>query len=269
MVRIAPALSLPLIRPIQWARRRVNCCLPPPDAGEYRFTVNALDANAPVLIVSKAKFDKTLYLRGINDDWSPSLPVSYTGRGAYRITTAVNAGEQSYKFAEEDWSNPNLGLADAGASLGVGGEATLEQGSNDNINTNFASTGNYVFSLDVNNKENPLAMLQPENRLPKSMYVRGVNGDWGASFPLTYHGGNLYEADIDLSSGAQNFKIASEDWSVEYTVDRAINLFEKVEMAPGGGKGNTTFTLNTDTSVNFTFDANSANPTLILKSNDS
>ena len=241
----------------------------PPDAGEYRFTVNALDANAPVLIVSKAKFDKTLYLRGINDDWSPSLPVSYTGRGAYRITTAVNAGEQSYKFAEEDWSNPNLGLADAGASLGVGGEATLEQGSNDNINTNFASTGNYVFSLDVNNKENPLAMLQPENRLPKSMYVRGVNGDWGASFPLTYHGGNLYEADIDLSSGAQNFKIASEDWSVEYTVDRAINLFEKVEMAPGGGKGNTTFTLNTDTSVNFTFDANSANPTLILKSNDS
>lgn len=241
----------------------------PPAAGEYRFTVNALDANAPVLIVSKAKFDKTLYLRGINGDWSPSLPVAYAGRGIYRVRAAVGSGEQSYKFAAEDWSNPNLGLADAGASLAVGGEATLEQGSSDNINTNFAAAGNYVFSLDANNKENPLAMLQPENRLPKSLYVRGVNGDWGASFPLTYRGENLYEADLDLSFGAQNFKIASEDWSVEYTVARAINLFEKVEMTPGGGKGNTTFTLNTDTSVNFIFDANSANPTLILKSNDS
>ena len=241
----------------------------PPDAGEYRFSVNALDANAPVLIVSKAKFDKTLYLRGINGDWSASLPVAYAGRGLYRVTTAVDTGEQSYKFAGEDWSNPNLGLADVGVSLGVGGEATLEQGSSDNINTNFASAGNYVFSLDANNKENPLAMLQPENRLPKRMYVRGINGDWGASFPLTYQGENLYEADLDLISGAQNFKIASEDWSVEYTVDRAINLFEKVEMTPGGGKGNTTLTLSADTGVNFTFDANSANPTLILKSNDS
>ena len=260
-----PAVSLDT--PYTMGTAAGNLSFTPADAGEYRFTVNALDKNAPILTISKAKFDKTLYLRGINGNWDPSLPVAYAGKGAYRVTATVNAGEQSYKFAGEDWSSPNLGLADADASLNVGGKTTLQQGSNDNIGTSFAAAGDYVFSLDANQKENPIVMLQPANRLPESMYVRGVNGDWGTSFPLTYNGENLYEVDINLKSGAQNFKIASEDWSVEYTADGAVNLFEKIEMVPGGGKGNTAFTLDADTSVKFIFDANSANPGLIIKSN--
>ena len=260
-----PAVSLDT--PYTMGTAAGNLSFTPTDAGEYRFTVNALDKNAPILTISKAKFDKTLYLRGINGNWNPSLPVAYAGKGVYRVTATVNAGEQSYKFAEKDWSNPNLGLADADASLNVGSKTTLQQGSNDNIGTSFAATGDYVFSLDANKKENPIVMLQPANRLPESMYVRGVNGDWGTSFPLTYNGENLYAVDINLKSGAQNFKIASSDWSVEYTADGTVNLFEKIEMVPGGGKGNTAFTLDADTSVKFIFDANSANPGLIIKSN--
>jgi uncharacterized repeat protein (TIGR01451 family) len=91
-----------------------------------------------------------------------------------------------------------------------------------------------------------------------TIYVRGTFNGWanppppGASF--TNFGGGVYKARFRAVAGDQDFKVATADWSTEFTVDGAMPLDAPTTLQPGGGLGNTTVAIPADGCYDFTLD---------------
>uniref|UniRef100_A0A486XTU3 Putative pullulanase n=1 Tax=Rheinheimera sp. BAL341 TaxID=1708203 RepID=A0A486XTU3_9GAMM len=100
-----------------------------------------------------------------------------------------------------------------------------------------------------------------------TVFVRGGMNGWGESDAFTYDGDGIYKAELEITAGSYEFKVASSDWS---TVDKgagadgnAVNLGAAKVLAQGGGNLSATFPA---TAVYiFTLDAtNKDTPTLTV-----
>ena len=67
--------------------------------------------------------------------------------------------------------------------------------------------------------------------IKEDLYLRGLNGDWGTSphARLVYQGSNKYETVLRVARGTNNFKIADENWQVEYSNYLAPVTFGEAE----------------------------------------
>ncbi|MBB3167302.1 alpha-1,6-glucosidase domain-containing protein [Simiduia aestuariiviva] len=240
-----------------------------PSTGEYRFTVDASNASAPLLTVTlAAPYANTVYLKGSMNGWSDVLAVPYVGQGIYQVPMYLAAGSYQFKLADASWSAPNLGLQTGGDVIGVNGSVTLADGSNDNINVTLANSGDYVFTLDTRDAVNPQLHLVQANRLPSPMYLKGSMNGWSNVDALTELGDNRYQIAVPLSAGGYEFKIANDNWSVEFTADGSVQLLQPRALVPGAGKGNSTLQLQGGGTVMFTLDANFAEPLLTVRVQD-
>ena len=128
-----------------------NLLLTVATAANYRFEVDARNPDAPVLkVYQEDLFAATpVYLRGTVSsagwDANAANQLVYVGKGLYRLTLTMAAGDYMFKVAETNWSNPNLG----GSAVVLGEPNELIQGSNDNIGISIPEAGDYRFTLDT------------------------------------------------------------------------------------------------------------------------
>lgn len=128
------------------------------DAGEYSFKLDATDPVNPVLVVEKGPYPVSIFIRGLNGDWSESNPLKFVGGTSYEARIPVEGlgpGDLDFKIASSDWSTVDCGDAtgngvdpDTLTSLNCAGGAA-------NLLLNTASTGDYTFSLDATDTTNP------------------------------------------------------------------------------------------------------------------
>ena len=128
----------------------------------------------------------------------------------------MEPGTYEFKVASEDWSTVNLGAlssADSDRNLFVGGALALAP-TNDNLILTIDNPDRYVFVFDVSDKDAPTIGVYKEAFWGETnVYVRGGMNGWGAEDVFSYLGNGEYVADVELSAGSVEFKVASEDWS--------------------------------------------------------
>jgi len=153
----------------------------------------------------------TVYVRGGMNGWGETDAMNYDGEGVYSAKITINAGDYEFKVASSDWSAVDFGSASQQVTLAE--SKTLSRGGS-NLKITIPKTSSYVFSLNANNPEAPVITVT--EYVPygaTSVYLRGVGGDWGTTNKFDYSGANIYSITLNLNSGSQSFKVASEDWA--------------------------------------------------------
>ncbi len=139
------------------ARQGANLQLSIATAGTYRFSLNASNPEAPVLLVEEKRpyGATTIYLRGSLTDWGTSMPFQYIGADQYQVTMTLEAQNYEFKFADADWADINYGAGDDGGAmeLGVGKTLVFNGG---NLNLTFPAAGDYTFTIDASEPTAPV-----------------------------------------------------------------------------------------------------------------
>jgi pullulanase-type alpha-1,6-glucosidase len=201
-----------------------NLSLTAPEAGNYTFSLNASDTAKPVLTVGRTPLfgPTTVFVRGGFNDWgngpAPTAPLAWDSVSKYQVVIDnLPAQSFAFKIADNDWGNTNGGLTNCGAganaTVTVGQPYTLVCNTNDNLNITFPTAGSYLFSVDASN---PAALQLTVEKTPfdVALFLRGLQNDWtaGAQNRMRYAGGGVYRISKMLGAGADDFKIADNDW---------------------------------------------------------
>jgi len=200
------------------ARTNNNLAFTPAISATYLFTINASDAESPVLsIVNEEPYVGTpVYIRGALNDWGTNNELEYQGGRTYIMTMDIEPGNYEFKVASEDWDTVNFGALsadDADRNVNVGQTTALAR-TNDNLLLTIEEADRYVFVFDVNDENNPTIGVYKEAYFGDTeVYVRGGMNGWGTTDLFTYQGEGEYTVDIELSVGSAEFKVASEDWN--------------------------------------------------------
>lgn len=200
-----------------------NLVLETPAASNYVFSLNASVPAAPELTVrdQEAYAGTPIYVRGSLNDWGTANEMTYMGEGVYQatITLGTSTAEEPYMFkvASEDWEVANFGgnpAEDSDHSVVVGDTKLLTPGGDSaNLSLVIEVEGDYVFSIDTNNINNPtLSVFSADLYSSVPLYLRGSMNDWGTANEMTANGGATYSLDIELGAESYAFKVASEDW---------------------------------------------------------
>ncbi|MBT0586469.1 alpha-1,6-glucosidase domain-containing protein [Alteromonas oceanisediminis] len=178
--------------------------------------------------------DTTVYLRGVNGDWGTTNAFEYKGDGIYEFAIELEQGsEQGFKVASEDWATVNFGATPGDEAVEEGVEKTLES-PGENLAFTTPETARYLFSVDANDSAAPVLTVSYENPyFGTGVYIRGVNGDWGTTNEMTFQGGGQFTVAIELNTGEQAFKVATEDWSTVNYGGVSSDLADR-ELAVGG-----------------------------------
>ncbi len=215
-----------------------NLKISAPSAGNYTFSLSAVDTAKPVLTVIKSPpTTKTLFVRGGFNDWgngpSPTAPLAWDGLGTYRaVINGLSAQTYDFKIADNDWSGPtNCGGATGGTKVTIGQPYALTCDNNSqNMGVTFPAAGSYLFSVDASN---PAALSLTVEKVPLDvpLFLRGLGGDWsdGAQNQMSYLGGGFYGINKAVAASAGEFKIASSDWSTANCGGTAAG----VDVTPG------------------------------------
>ena len=195
-----------------------NLIFTPATDATYLFTVDASDKEAPVLTVENEDLyaDTTVYVRGGFNGWGTDNALTHQGGRIYSTPIDLAVGSYEFKVATDDWSTVNLGAfsgddADRVVTLG---EDTFLAPTDNNLVIDIESEESYVFIFDVTSVEEPkLRVFKEEFWGNTPVFLRGGMNGWGIDNPFMYQGAGVYTVDIDLSAGATEFKVASEDWS--------------------------------------------------------
>ena len=209
--------------------------------------------------------DTAIYVRGdvsaAGWDATAANRMNYDGDGIYSVLLDVPAGTHSFKVAEANWSNPNLG---SNQVIEIGNTITLTQGSNDNISITVATAGTYRFELDAS--ANPAAptlkVVNPDTYAGVAVHLRGTvtASDWDANSgnQLVYEGNSIYALSVAMTPGDYMFKVASSDWStVNLGSATPAVLGESVTLTPGS---NDNLLLSVTTAANYRFVVDARNP---------
>jgi hypothetical protein len=72
-----------------------------------------------------------------------------------------------------------------------------------------------------------LALVTGSSLIAQPFYLRGSFNSWDTSTPMTDHGGGLYSATISGAPGDRfNFKVANNDWSLQFPGSDARSLYD-------------------------------------------
>lgn len=191
--------------------------------------------------------DTPIYLRGINT-WDAVNEMEYEGQGIYSFATTLTAGTYSFKVADANWGEINLGYNQV--EMAADSIPFVADGENMQVTlTQFAS---YKFSIDAS-KATPIVKVEVANQIIAcdaladsseaypfdvagggSLYVRGSHSGWGAddAYLFKYKGDNRYQA-VAAFDGDFQFKFASDDgsWTTQlWAVNSAGNGIEKGDL---------------------------------------
>jgi pullulanase-type alpha-1,6-glucosidase len=127
-----------------------------PEAGSYLFRASFVNVGAPQLVVERATFDTSVFVRGSFNDWADPPPesarMSELGNGLLGVTMKLNAGAGAFKVADATWNVFNCG----GGTITLGQPTALVcGGSSPNTDFTVPATGFYSFKLDANNEAAP------------------------------------------------------------------------------------------------------------------
>ena len=227
---------------------------------------------------SCAPFSRDIFVRGVGADWaaSPANQFQFLGGTLYEVTKTLAAGQDpdGFKIADADWTSGT----DCGAEKPVvfGEPLTLacQSPGNGNINMFVDSPGNYVFRLDAASTTNPALTVRKAPAFPRSVYVRGINEDWGATATTLMQqdpASNVYRVVLNAPAGPDNvgFKIADADWTsgTDCGSDTPVTIGQPLTLACASpGNGNIAVTFPTAGTYLFALDAtNPAAPQLTVE----
>lgn len=256
------------------ARTNTNLSFTPAATATYLFTVDASDAEAPVITVENEEpfVGTTVFVRGAFNDWGTSDAFSYQGGRIYTFARDIDAGSYEFKVASEDWSTVNFGaLSNNDVDRVVTLDSTVAlAATNDNLVLNIDSSDRYVFVFDMSDKSMPTLSVYKEAFFgDNEVFIRGGMNGWGVVDLFNYQGDGVYTVDIELSAGSVEFKVASEDWStvnLGNPNDAASNVVS-VGTAKTLGASNNNLMLNVESSGLYEFmvtGPNGVNPTLTV-----
>ncbi|MDP5032591.1 alpha-amylase family glycosyl hydrolase [Paraglaciecola sp.] len=164
--------------------------------------------------------DTQLYLRSDFNGWSLDNPMIYVGDNTYiGAANVTSTGNFYFKFANAEWN----------FRIGTEGLVGLDQAIPLSLLTDaydpaptiqIDDTGWYVFTLNTQDPNAPILTITKEQPTYPgvTLFLRGFDGIWDESRPMTYYGSGYYAFDIlasqneDLSFN-KYFKIASASWS--------------------------------------------------------
>jgi pullulanase len=232
-----------------------NLAMSAPAAGNYTFALDAANTANPVLTVSRSEpLPLPIFVRGGFNDWgngpAPTAPLAWDGIDTYRaVIASLPAASYEFKVADNDWGGTSGGVTNCGGATG-GQTVTIGQpfaltcaSSSQNMGITFPNAGSYLFAVNWSNPAAPQLTVEP---LPieTSIFLRGLGDDWsdGTQNLMRYLGGGIYSVNKALAAGADDFKIASSDWS---TVDCGagaagsnVTIGAPLAVACGPGTGN-------------------------------
>lgn len=220
--------------------------IPAGQGGEYRFIFNALNPDAPTLNIAPAETYAAapLYIRGFLGDWDGlTREFTYEGESTYTLevtieesdmpsegllTTAFKVADETYggdplntgfNFGVANGSDPYAAGREGSGSIELNNNANTPAGqtaTNQNISITFSKAGDYLFKIDARNPLYPVLSVVPVDPFEGTpLYIRGVNGDWGApsAHELMFQGDAVYSAQITIDESATSqFKVADQDW---------------------------------------------------------
>lgn len=226
--------------------------------------------------------DSALFVRGLNDNWDAATAMKFSNY-AYSVDLIVDAGVQTFKVADADWSDEtNFDMS----KIKVGTDSVALAAADGNIS--FTADAKAIYNFKVNaadDQSNPTVtvtfvkaiadsvcekMPDSSDAAPlgdTSLFVRGSHSDWSAdpAYQLSYKGDNIYQAYFAMTKADKiQFKIAddTDNWGVQYSVKedgKFINLLDGMEytaVKQDAGSSNNTADLAAATySVKFTLNA--------------
>ncbi len=208
-------------------------------------TAIPITANDPAPLPDSANdgnHNNDLYVRGGINGWGVDDPMAYLGFSTYYRSINVAAGDGEYKFADADWSPTNIGAP-------VTPEGITASANPGNLLNNFPVTGLYDFWLQRTNWNDELYHLPviSKNTGPfnQAIYVKGsMNGwatseDYRLSWQVDTNGNDVYQGEFTLPSGTHEFKLASDNWSIDLTStdDTGSDIQPGTSEPVGNGQG--------------------------------
>lgn len=200
------------------ARTNNNLSFTPSISATYLFTVDASDSEAPILKIENEEpyVGTPVYLRGAMNGWGTDEAFTYQGGRIYTFARDMEPGTYEFKVASEDWNTINFGALsseDSDRNITPGQTLALAR-TNDNLVLTIEETARYVFVFNVNDLNAPTIGVFKEAYWGNTeVYVRGGMNGWGTVDLFSYQGDGIYLADVELSAGTIEFKVASEDWA--------------------------------------------------------
>ncbi|MBT8135717.1 MAG: pullulanase-type alpha-1,6-glucosidase [Gammaproteobacteria bacterium] len=254
--------------------------------GCYNFTVvpsAELDAdNVPVsldMTVSQIPQDTgeptaAPLVRGGFNDWGATDELTMVDATNFEtILTVATAGSYEFKIAAEDWATVNCGgPQDLGAAMStdIGAPTVLSCGGNpSNLVADFAVAGDYQFSINTANRNNPTltvsgfsgAGFNSEGLGQPTVYLKGDFNSYGLDNPAAAAGGgNLYFVTVALTTGTASFRFESADGTTiscgTPTGDSSdVALGVATEIACGPAQSDLTVDVPADGNYQFSIDA--------------
>jgi len=224
----------------------------------------------PSIVQTFVPGESVLYLRGDFNGWlgeatdEELAAYNFTFdvvTNNYVMATPLAAGTYGFKVADIDWSDAtSFGTLAGEEEVIIDDGKTLTVTDGQNISINVAADGNYQFSFNASDAENPVLTVT-EVALGKVMYVKGSLNDWSATSPMVYEGNNIYTSVYALTEADYEFKIADDDWTEATNFgaaagDEALELeIEKSLVFGEGIAQNITLTIAAAGSYKFVLDA--------------
>ena len=181
--------------------------------------------------------DTVVYLRGSMNNWgndglTEEDSFIYQENDVYTLSVNLTAGQQTFKFADAEWANLNLGFNDVSFTA----SSIMVNDDGGNMVFTADSDGIYSFTIDASSATpqvtitnitltvNCSALTDSADSIPFSiagggeLYVKGDHSGWGANelYRLHYKGNKQYQAVADFD-GTMSFKLASDDeiWTTQ------------------------------------------------------
>jgi pullanase-associated domain-containing protein len=241
----------------------------------------------PSIVATFVPGESVLYLKGefngwfgeATDDDLKTYNFNYVeATSTYVMATSLTAGTYSFKVADIDWSDAtSFGTATGEEEVVIGEAKTLTVTDGQNISITVAADGNYQFSFDASDPENPVLTVT-EVSLGKVMYVKGSINGWANTSPMVYEGNNIYTSVYSLAAGDFEFKVADDDWSDPTNFGASVgDLVQELDVAKTLVQGrdeagdplaqNISLTIASDGSYKFTLDTTDPQAPILTVSN--
>ena len=174
------------------------------------------------LMVSEAVPDEpgslsTAVLSGDFNSWNPTPNMLVVDEQLVTVDMELEAGTYEFKILyNSDWYGNGGTITDS-----TGDTPWVMETTANNCTLTASRAGAYRFTF---NRETAQLTV---SYVPSELYLRGSFNDWGTTAPMTDDGNGYYSATVRLEAGSYEYKIAAEDYFVEYPSSNASLTLEK------------------------------------------
>ncbi|MBQ7344696.1 MAG: CHAP domain-containing protein, partial [Oscillospiraceae bacterium] len=163
----------------------------------------------------------SVVLTGDFNNWNPTpnmMNVDDT-----KVTTNVTLEPGSYEFKvyyNNEWFGNDGTITDT-----TGETPWVMDTAADNCTITTTRSGQYAFTFDRETKELSVSYV------PDALYLRGSFNEWGTDIPMSADAGGTYTATVTLEAGSYEYKVASDDYFVQWPANNAtLELSVKSEV---------------------------------------